>query len=62
MVLARHDLIIAGLMNALDAIRREVAKSGSLAYIDGVAEQAMKNCDRDRERNEDGYLVVKVSR
>jgi hypothetical protein len=60
--MSRHDRIIADLMTALDAIRREAhekASEGSLDFIFGLAGQAMTNCDAQRERNTDGYLVVK---
>lgn len=41
---AKHDRIIADLMNALDLIRREAqerASEGSFDYIYGVATQAV---------------------
>ena len=60
--MTKADQIIAELMDALDKIQREVVEHewrwrGS--YIVGVAKQAMKNCNAQRERNADGYLVVK---
>ena len=56
----KPDRIIADLMNALDLIRREAEKpDASRHYIDGVAAQATEICNRQRERNADGYLVVK---
>jgi hypothetical protein len=56
------DRIIADLINALDTVARESAKpAGSLAYINGAAEQAIKMCNLHRVRNADGYLVVKNS-
>jgi hypothetical protein len=58
--LARYDKIISHLMNALDLIRREAEnRSGSTTYILGVAVQSMADCNAQRERNSDGYLVVK---
>jgi hypothetical protein len=54
------DHIIADLMHALDLIRRESEKpDASRHYINGAAEHAMATCDAQRERNRDGYLVVK---
>lgn len=56
----RANKIISDLMNALDSIRREAKTiGGSAAFIDGVARQAMDSCDKQRERNKHGYLVVK---
>lgn len=58
--MTKHDRIIAELVNALDAIRRESAKpEASRHYINGIAQQAVANCDAQREQNSDGYLVVK---
>ena len=58
----RANRIISGLMGALDTIRRE-AEQGALrpSYIVGVAQRAMEACDSQRERNRDGYLVVKTN-
>ncbi len=54
------DRIIADLMNALDAIAREADKAdASRHYIRGAATMAMALCDQRRERNSDGYLVVR---
>lgn len=61
-VMRLSDRVIADLMTALDAIRREAhekASEGSLDYIFGLATQAMTNCDVHRVRNADGYLIVK---
>ena len=56
----KHDTLIAFLMTALDSIRREASKpEGSINHIRGVAEEAIRQCDRQRTRNTDGYLVVK---
>lgn len=58
--ISKHDNVVSELMDALDLIRREAAKpSPSAHYIIGVAEAAMARCDEQRERNSDGYLVVK---
>jgi len=55
-----YDQIISELMDALELIQREAEKSEpSRHYILGVAEQAAKNCNARRERNTDGYLVVR---
>jgi hypothetical protein len=57
--MTKHDEIIGGLMDALGLILREAEKTdASRHYINGVAAQAMKNCDAQRVRNSDGYLVV----
>lgn len=56
------DRVVADLMNALDCIRREAqdrANEGSLDYIYGLATQAVANCEYYRERNDDGYMVLK---
>ncbi len=59
--MTKEDRIIAHLMDALDAIRREADKAdASRHYILGCAEGAMKACDAQRERNSDGYLVVRA--
>lgn len=55
----KHDRIISSLMDALDAIRRAAALNASPHYIAGIATQAIINADTQRERNSDGYLVVK---
>ncbi len=57
--MTKHDTIISELVNALYLIRHEAEERGSVAFIRGVAEQAIKNLDSQRERNSDGYLVVK---
>ena len=60
--MTKPDRIIADLMNALDMIARKALEPPSEAvipYIIGVATQAAKNCNAQRERNADGYLVVK---
>jgi len=64
--------IISDLMHALDVILREADRPeakrdyrearAALSFIAGAASQAMKTCDAQRERNSDGYLVVKESR
>lgn len=57
--MTKADHIIAALVNALDMIRREAEKpDASRHYILGVAEQSIRLCDSERERNSDGYLVV----
>lgn len=54
------DRIISELMDALDMIRREAQKPEcSRHYIIGVCEGATNRCNASRERNSDGYLVVK---
>jgi hypothetical protein len=63
MAMNRADRIVADLMTALDAILREAEKAGANRhFIAGMAEQAMRTCDHQRERNSDGYLIVKVDR
>jgi hypothetical protein len=58
--MANANDIISDLMHALELIRREADKpTASRHYIDGVAAFAMAKCDAQRERNSDGYLVVK---
>ena len=55
--------IISDLMHALDVILREAQREEcSRHYIIGAAEIAMRQCDAQRVRNSDGYLVVKESR
>ena len=54
------DHIIAELMNALDLILHEAQQeTASRHYIQGVATQAMKNCNAHRARGRDGYLQVR---
>ncbi len=53
---AKHDVIISELMDALSLIARSPCND---AYVQGVAEKAMKNCNAQRERNADGYMAVK---
>jgi hypothetical protein len=61
--MTKHDRIISDLLHALDCIRREAEKSeASRHYIAGVVEQAIVSCNAQRERNSDGYLVVKGGR
>lgn len=56
--MTKADRIIADLINALDAVKREAEKpEASRHFIVGLATQAMANCDAQRERNTDGYLV-----
>ncbi len=59
----KSDTLIAGLVNALDAIKREAAKgvNASPYFMYGIAEQAISNVRAHQERNADGYFVVKVS-
>ena len=57
--MTKADRIVSDLMDALDKIRQAVATEASVHYIDGLAEQAMKNCEHQRVRNSDGYLVVR---
>lgn len=55
-----QDHIISDLIDALDAIRREAEKEdASRHYIQGVVKGATERCNSQRERNSDGYLVVK---
>ena len=62
-LMTTHDRIISELMDALELIKREAEKSdASRHYMDGVATGAMARCNAQRERNNDGYLVVKASR
>jgi len=59
----RHNRIISELMDALDIILREAEKPEcSRHYIIGAAKASMAQCDAQRVRNRDGYLVVKESR
>lgn len=59
-VMTDYDIIISELMDALDGIKREAEKeNASRHYIAGVCEGAMSRCNRQRERNKDGYPVVK---
>lgn len=59
--MSKHDRIIADLITALDAIQREATKpDGSRPFILGLASQAIYACNTERERNSDGYLVVKA--
>jgi hypothetical protein len=63
MRLSKANQIISELMDALDLIRRESEKTdASRHYMNGVAEGAMAKCNAQRERNSDGYLVVKAVR
>ena len=56
----KRYIIIAELIDALDAIRREAEKpEASRHYIMGVCEGATKRCNTQRERDADGYLVVR---
>jgi hypothetical protein len=59
--MTKSDRIIAELIDALDKIERKThgTKLEALAYIGGVAKQAQANANTQRERNSDGYLVVK---
>ena len=58
--MTKADRIISELMDALDNIRREAEKEdASRHYIIGVVQGASARCNADRERNRDGYLVVK---
>ncbi len=57
------DRIISNLINALDIIGREADKATASRYfIAGVVRKAIDDCNAERERNSDGYLVVKESR
>lgn len=59
----KHDRIIAELVAALAQIHRQTAyppECDTISIVRGIAEQAMKNCNAQRERNADGYLVVKA--
>lgn len=59
--MSKHDAMIRELVNALDAIRRHAVSNGQ-HFIVGVAEQAISNCNSQRKRNTDGYLIVKESK
>jgi hypothetical protein len=59
--MTKQDMIIAELMDALDLIAHEAEKAdASRHYIAGVCGGAMKRCNAERERNSDGYLVVRT--
>ena len=59
--MTKKDRIIAELMDALELINREAEKAdASRHYIAGVSGGAMQRCNMQRERNSDGYLVVKA--
>lgn len=58
-MMQKHDAIIAALVDALDIIARAADKPNQQAYIQGVAEQAIRNANIERVRNTDGYLIVK---
>lgn len=56
----KSDRIISDLMFALDTILREANKpDANRHFIRGAAGAAMAICDAQRERNHDGYLVVR---
>jgi hypothetical protein len=58
--MTKADHVVAHLMDALDLILREAEKEdASRHYIMGVVEGGVKRCNDQRERNSDGYLVVK---
>ncbi len=70
--MTKQDHIISDLMDALEMIQRNAEKAlaeespnpfsqprAVLAYISGVANGAQKRVNWERERNSDGYLVVK---
>ncbi len=58
--MTKSDRMIADLIDALDAIHREASKpDASRHYIAGVCEGMIRLCNLQRERNQDGYLVVK---
>jgi hypothetical protein len=57
-----HDRIINELVDALDKIHREAActpEAASLTRILGLCDYAISRCNAQRERNSDGYLVVR---
>ncbi len=55
------DRIISELIDALNLIRREAENDdASRHYIQGVVKGATDRCNASRERNSDGYLVVKT--
>jgi hypothetical protein len=57
------DRLISELMEALELIRREAEKDdASRHYIQGVCKGASDRCNASRERNSDGYFVVKATR
>ena len=61
--LARYDKIINELMDALDKIRREIiipVPVDAANRMLGMADYAINRCNAQRERNSDGYLVVKT--
>jgi hypothetical protein len=58
--MTKADHVVAHLMDALDLILREALKDeASRHYIIGVVKGAMKRCNLERERDSDGYLVVR---
>jgi hypothetical protein len=57
-----HDRIINELMDALDKIRREIivpVPVDAAHRVLGMADYAINRCNAQRERNSDGYLVVR---
>ena len=58
-VMTTQDRVIADMLNALDAIKREAEGRGSLPFIAGAASQAIANVKAVSVRNKDGYLVVR---
>lgn len=58
--MTKQDRIIADLIDALGIIITEARKdNASRHYILGAAEMAIELANAQRERNTDGYLVVK---
>lgn len=56
----KSDRLISNLMFALSLIERASNDTANRhAYINGVATMAQSICNAQRERNADGYLVVK---
>ena len=60
--MTKHDRIISYLIDALDAIQRTALSDNTAACmrIHGMASQAIEHTNNQRERNTDGYLVVRV--
>jgi hypothetical protein len=65
--MSNSDRVITDLLNALDVIERRAEQAlampadlrGSVAFISGVAAQAIANVRRLQVRNADGYPVLR---
>lgn len=56
----KADNVVRNLLDALDRIARAAdTPHPTVSYIQGMAEQAIRNAHAEMTRNSDGYLVVK---